>query len=103
MNDMTITDRAIRVAAQFEGITKNQMIMLIDVMEAIDVVVDALEEIKRLFNMLADFVHENLLDVFDAILALEPRRRYKLVRKIGEPFLPLFFNRKGIYHCRNNC
>lgn len=38
----------------------------------------------------------------DLIWVLEPRDRYKVVKALGLNY-KAYFNRKGSYHCRNNC
>lgn len=38
----------------------------------------------------------------DLIWVLEPRDRYKVVKALGLNY-KAYFNRKGPYHCRNNC
>lgn len=39
----------------------------------------------------------------DLIWALEPRKRYKVVIKLLGLQYKAYSNRKGPYHCRNNC
>jgi hypothetical protein len=50
-------------------------------------------------DALSDFINR----VHDAISNMNPRQRYKAVKRLGPDTYPIFFNRPHIYHCRNNC
>ncbi len=53
------------------------------------------EKIKKTFNELGK--------LFQEIREITPVERYKLVKKIEPKLTPIFFNRKHVVHCRNNC
>lgn len=38
----------------------------------------------------------------EMMMQIEPRTRYKIVKKLGLNY-SVYFNHKGFYRCRNNC
>jgi len=54
--------------------------------------VNAMDAIKELFSGIFNVMHK-----------IHPRQRYRIAKKLGPDTYPVFFHRKPIYHCRNNC
>lgn len=65
-------------------------------MECIRVAIDAItKKLKPIIDLVADSCVK--------IIKLPPRQRYKMVKRLGVHNYPIFFSRKPIYRCRNNC
>lgn len=62
--------------------------------------------IKNLYEKL-EIVAKAICNAFNTylknIVKMDPRKRYKYLKSIGVKDYVPFFNRNGIYHCRNNC
>jgi len=71
-----------------------------------DEVMDAINRMQGAFNNAIETAREaieKLRDLINKALSLEPRKRYELIKKLGDNIYPMFFQRSGVYHCRNNC
>lgn len=66
-----------------------------DLHKAVDYICDIIDALQM--------VAEEVRKIIVQVLEMEPRKRYKLVRKLGEQYIPLFFKRQDPVHCRNNC
>lgn len=60
----------------------------------------AVENIAKIMNEFLKPIREKMS--LDLIWMLEPRDRYKVVKALGLNY-KAYFNKKGPYHCRNNC
>lgn len=64
--------------------------------------------ILEAFNRLCEKVKKSIVEPLarvlapDLVLAFEPRKQYKIVKKLGLAYM-VYLGRKGVYHCRNNC
>ena len=69
----------------------------------IDKLVKAIESFMDAIAEIIKPATDWLADICAQIVELPPRQRYQIVKKLGTDTYPVFFHRKPIYHCRNNC
>ena len=64
--------------------------------------------ILEAFNRFCEEVKKSIVEPLaraltpDLVLTFEPRKRYKIVKRLGLAYR-VYLSRKGVYHCWNNC
>lgn len=57
---------------------------------------------QSIFESLARALNTHSVDTRSILASMMPRERYKIVKRLGLDYR-VYFSRKGVYHCRNNC
>ena len=60
------------------------------------------EKVKSAYDALARALNTHSVDMQSMLASMMPRERYKIVKRLGLDYR-VYFCRKGVYHCRNNC
>ena len=75
---------------------------------------EALQKVGEVFNRIADAAKElwakikKAMDVIaslfrEYVMNMEPKKRYKLLKRLSITNYIPYFRREGIFRCRNNC
>ena len=60
------------------------------------------EKVKSACDALARALNTHSVDMQSMLASMMPRERYKIVKRLGLDYR-VYFCRKDVYHCRNNC
>ncbi len=60
------------------------------------------EKVKSVYDALARALNTHSVDMQSMLVSMMLRERYKIVKRLGSDYR-VYFCRKGVYHCRNNC
>jgi len=73
------------------------------ILELFDNIKLAFEKVWDIFKKAAEAIASALVKYIDSIQNLDPRKRYKRLKRMGiKNYIP-FFKRSAIHRCRNNC
>lgn len=59
-------------------------------------------KVQSVFESLTRALNTHSVDAQSILTSMMPCERYKIVKRLGLDYR-VYFCRKGVYHCRNNC
>lgn len=81
-------------------LTNEQKEVIQRIVDALKAIVETWEKFWERVKVAINAITEGFINY---IRSIEPKKRYKLLKKLGITNYIPFFSREGITHCRNNC